>query len=663
MTDFGSPPPVSEAGLWSGAVTPKSYDSFARLRRQPCLFAPAVGVTQTKEANMTDTTTIPLNKLLAWNGNVRKTDPDKGIDELAASISAHGLLQSLVVRKDTRGKYAVVAGRRRLLALKALAEAETVDTDQPIPCTVIDGETDAAEISLAENVQREAMHPADEFDAFKALIDGGMPVADVAARFGVTEAVVQKRLKLANVSPSLIAAYRDGAMTLQHIMAFAVTADHEAQERVWNGLKQWQKQDPENIRDALTADEITAADRRVKFVTLKAYEKAGGTVRRDLFSEGADGIFIEDIVLLESLVAKKLEKTAAKLRKDGWRWVEVVAAFDHAEWSQCERRHPEPLPLPPEQQEELDRLTAEAEALAEIDELDAEQRARYDGVIERVDELEDREGAWPAETLAIAGAVVSLGFHGEADIHYGYVKPEDAPKKTKHKAGDGSKADRSPLPASLVESLTAYRSAALTAVLIERPDIALAAAVHAMALPVFYNNGARDLTALRITAQAASLHRVEESPAAGIIGTAEENWGAKLPCSPDELFAWCLAQDAGTLGGLLAFCVARSVDAVLVKGHCADHPRLQHADCLAEALKLDMTAWFTPTAANYFGRIGKTAIIEALREVKGDVAPAWSGMKKADLAALAERTLAASGWLPEPLRTPSITVEDLEAAA
>jgi ParB family chromosome partitioning protein len=53
-----------------------------------------------------------------------------------------------------------------------------------IPCHVIDDEADAAEISLGENVQREGMHPADEFDALRALIEGGMPAADVAARFG-----------------------------------------------------------------------------------------------------------------------------------------------------------------------------------------------------------------------------------------------------------------------------------------------------------------------------------------------------------------------------------------------------------------------------------------------------------------------------------------------
>jgi ParB family chromosome partitioning protein len=226
---------------------------------------------------MTDTITVPLNKLLAWEGNVRKTDPDKGIDELVASIAAHGLLQSLVVRRDKRGKYAVVAGRRRLLALEALADGGTAAKDLPIPCTVIADSTDAAEISLAENVQREQMHPADEFEAFKALIDGGMPPADVAARFGVTETVVQKRLKLARVSPVLIEAYRNGEMTLQHVVAFAVTDDHDAQERVWNSLSDWRSDDPNAIRQMLTDNKVTARDRRVKFVTLKASSSTTGS--------------------------------------------------------------------------------------------------------------------------------------------------------------------------------------------------------------------------------------------------------------------------------------------------------------------------------------------------------------------------------------------------
>jgi ParB family transcriptional regulator, chromosome partitioning protein len=99
----------------------------------------------------TDITNIPLNKLTAWERNVRKTQT-KGIDELAASIDAHGLLQSLVVRKDGK-KFAVVAGNRRLAALAALLKAGKIDAGFEVPCQVIENNADATEISLAENTQ------------------------------------------------------------------------------------------------------------------------------------------------------------------------------------------------------------------------------------------------------------------------------------------------------------------------------------------------------------------------------------------------------------------------------------------------------------------------------------------------------------------------------
>jgi ParB family transcriptional regulator, chromosome partitioning protein len=287
-----------------------------------------------------NTDAIPLNKLIAWPGNVRKTGADTGLAELAASIAAHGLLQSVVVRKDRKDRYAVIAGRRRLLALQSLAEAGTISADAAIPCHVIDAAANATEVSLVENAVREQMHPADEFDAFLALIESGMRPADIAARFGVTETVVQQRLKLARVSPVIIESYRKGEIALAHVMAFAVADDHAAQERVWSELGEWQLEDPDTIRDALTEDEVTARDRRVKFVTLKSYEKAGGLVRRDLFAQGEYGVFIQDPVLLESLVARKLEKTAAAVRREGWKWVEIHPSFDYSEWSKCERRYP-----------------------------------------------------------------------------------------------------------------------------------------------------------------------------------------------------------------------------------------------------------------------------------------------------------------------------------
>lgn len=601
------------------------------------------------------TTTISLNKLIAWDGNVRKTDSDKAISELAASITAHGLLQSLVVRKDKRGKYAVIAGRRRLLALKTLAENGDLPVTAPIACNILEDEAEATEIGLAENVMREAMHPADEFEAFRALSDGGMPLADIAARFGVTEGVVQKRLKLARVSPKLLDAFRRGEMTLQHVMAFTVTDDHAAQERVWSSLEDWQKDDPSVIRDCLSEHEITGSDHRVRFVTLKAYEKAGGAIRRDLFSDGEDGVFILDEVLLESLVAKKLQRVAKVVRKEGWKWLEIRTSYDHEEWSDCDPRHPEPSPLPSRLQEEMDTLTAEAEALSEIEDLSEDQQSRLDAIHERLDELDDRATVWSPETLAIAGAIVSLRSDGEADIRRGFVKPEDMPEDTPDaveaeesaEAGDANGVPS--LSAVLVESLTAHRSAALSAALLDHPEAALALLVERLALPVFYN-GPSGEGVLQVSPRVVSFNLVEGSTAFAAIETAREHWRSRLPAESDGLLDWCFMQSPSILQGLLTFCIAQTVNAVRCKSDRSTSPRLEQARAVAGLLNLDMAVWFAPTAGNYFGRASKATIIGNLEEIKGAVAPAWNAMKKTELASLAEREAAKARWIPSILR-------------
>jgi ParB family chromosome partitioning protein len=147
------------------------------------------------------------------------------------------------------------------------------------------------------------------------------------------------------------------------------------------------------------------------------------------------------------------------------------------------------------------------------------------------------------------------------------------------------------------------------------------------------------------------LQDVEGSRAHQFIEAARQHWLSQLPGEPNSLFAWCLAQNGDTLRGLLTFCASQTINAVLLKADRPDSARMQQAACLAEALHLDMAAWFTPTAANYFGRISKARIIETLREVKGSVAPAWDKLKKADLAALAQRETSGIRWLPEILRS------------
>ena len=134
---------------------------------------------------------------------------------------------------------------------------------------------DAAEISLAENVLREAMHPDDQCAGFAALIEKGMTVEEVAARFSVTPAVLRQRLKLAGVSPKLRSLYRKGEMTLDHMMALAISDDHTAQEAAWAALPDWHR-DPAALKRALTDGTLSADDRLARFVGIEAYLAAGG---------------------------------------------------------------------------------------------------------------------------------------------------------------------------------------------------------------------------------------------------------------------------------------------------------------------------------------------------------------------------------------------------
>jgi ParB family chromosome partitioning protein len=96
------------------------------------------------------------------------------------------------------------------------------------------------------------------------------------------------------------------------------------------------------------------------------------------------------------------------------------------------------------------------------------------------------------------------------------------------------------------------------------------------------------------------------------------------------------------------------------KSDSPDTGRLAHGHALAQALRLDMSAWFAPSAGSYFGRVNKSLILAAIDEAKGSHAPALDKLKKAELAVRAEALVAGTGWLPEPLR---IAAESAEASA
>src|ERR1700734_68878 len=184
---------------------------------------------------------IPFNKLVLSQGNVRRVKAGISIEELAEDIVRRTLLQGLSVRPvlDAEGQETgmceIPAGGRRFRALELLVKQKRLAKTAPVPCVVREGGI-AEEDSLAENVQRVALHPLDQFRAFQALRDKGLGDEDIAARFFVTPTVVKQRLRLAAVSGKLLDAYAEDGMTLEQLMAFTVTNDHARQEQVWEGL-------------------------------------------------------------------------------------------------------------------------------------------------------------------------------------------------------------------------------------------------------------------------------------------------------------------------------------------------------------------------------------------------------------------------------------------
>ena len=604
---------------------------------------------------------IPLRQLDLSSLNVRKTGGDEGISALAELIHAEGVLQNLSAYESPQGKvetrYAVVAGGRRWRALRRLLGEGRITSEYPVPCVIVSYER-AAQISLTENSGREPMHPADEFEAFKTLIDAGQTMEDVAARFGVAPVVVQRRLRLANVHPKFIALYREKAITLEHLMALAVTEDQSRQLEVWESLGA-QRRSPEMLRQALTQNEVSLRSPMARFVGLKAYEKAGGIARRDLFPV-EDGDVGLDADLVRQLAMAKLEKTAEKVRKEGIAWVHVCLDFDYATraaYRPVKTVLPEPTD---EEQKALDDVAAklgrieekieetegDGERIAELEREAAELDQRYDAL--------NAELSVPdPEQQALAGAVVSIGQDDKLQIEHDLLRPEDAGRfvraenAQRHAGSTGGPRLHS---AMLVRRLTAQRTLALQATLILRPDVALIALTHRLLLRAFPFYGYRCESPVRIDGKAPELspYALELAGSAAQVALAARSADieARLPREPEQLFAWLSEQSQTEILSLLAFCVAQSVDGVQ-----ADETA-SATDELARAAGLDMHAWWEPRAGNYLGALPKARILEIVREaVSPEVASALSIMKKGALAEEAEKRLAGTGWLPALLRT------------
>ena len=613
---------------------------------------------------------VPLSQLLPRRSkrNVRTT-PRQSIPELAASIARIGLLQNLIVILSADGEtYEVVAGDRRLTALKLLAKKKRIPADYEVPCLLVP-DASARTVSLAENLMREQMHPADQFEAFAALVKEGRPIEDIAADFGVSPLVVQRRLKLAHIAPRLMADYRAGTVTLEQLMALTITDDHAAQEAAFYGAPEWQRS-PSKLRERLTEREIDAAHALVRFVGLDTYRQAGGGIRRDLFAEGDAGTYLTDTAVLETLVRDKLATLAEDVRAEGWAWVEAVPHLAYEErqaFQNAPRHRREPTTREARRiaslETRLEKIDAELqEACDAEDEAKAEKlEQRRDQVIGELQDAENALQGYAPEVREVAGAIVTIDRNGEAVIHRGLLREAEAKAlRTLEKLRRGfgntegeaandehEDADDAPKAASLsdrlAQRLSAHRTAALQIEVARHPHVALAALVHGMVQTVLQPDAYGDGLPLgvRLTAQDRLEGMAPESPAAVVLRELQQVAGEALPEDSAELFAALLAMEQGELVRVLAVCVAATVDVVTPRA-TAHQPGAE----LAQAVGLDMAAWWKPTAEGYFKHVPKAAILDAVGAFAPESITRLAKLKKADIASEAERLADGTGWMP-----------------
>jgi ParB family transcriptional regulator, chromosome partitioning protein len=612
---------------------------------------------------------IEVNKLSKSPLNVRRTVAKGTADDLKASILAHrGLMHNLVVTESGDGMFHVIDGGRRLEAIKALQAEGRLPADYAVPCQVRTGEH-ALEDSLAANTIRLAMHPADEFEAFARLAEGGDTPEQIGQRFGRTAKHVEQRLKLGNADPKLLKAYRAEELTLDCLMAFALTDDRKRQMKVYRSLKDGGSLSPRSIRAALTGEMAEAGSKLAKFVGLDAYREAGGTTQSDLFS---DAVYLENPALLNDLADQKLAAARQQLEAEGWGWVVASPELDWEVIHSCGRIYPQRVEVPAELAEQRQALEQELEAIAaQADDNEGdddrllEQQDAAEARLAEIDATIEALDAYDPDHVAIAGCYVSIAHDGSLSIEKGLVRkgdmrrlatPEDAPAK-KPKG----------MPQTLKRDLEAYRLQVAQAEIAKNRLVALDLLVFTLSRNAFVMPSIFTGPDARCIEHAPA---VKEATAAGHAFEAIKKelplaW-LKPKAEAEQFRAFTGLSDNQKLD-LLAFCVASSLKPQLATGKEATAYEL--ALSLTDA---EVAGYWRPAAANYLSRITRDELLALGREVLGEE---WAQLRRSDkkglLVAQLERAFAEpekharnaeqleklTRWLPEGMAFTAIAAK------
>jgi ParB family chromosome partitioning protein len=261
---------------------------------------------------------LPVDSIQA-NPEQPRTRFDEGrLEELAASLTRHGIIQPVVVRPTPGGGYRLIAGERRLRAAR-MAGLEM------IPAIVRDVDEGAGlELALVENLQREDLDPIDEAHGYEALMEvSGLSQADVADRVGKNRSTVSNALRLLDLSLEIQELISNGYLSAGHGRAILAAGEAAAQQKlaeriVKRGLsvreaealargtrKRRKKSTPRRVQtDPILRDVEERLQRLLG--TLVRIEKAGdeGTIRIEFYSQEELDQIIDTLLSLESVVGR-----------------------------------------------------------------------------------------------------------------------------------------------------------------------------------------------------------------------------------------------------------------------------------------------------------------------------------------------------------------------
>lgn len=584
----------------------------------------------------------PLHLLsIDERANVRKKG--RGVSEppFVGSITAKGIIEPLVVRKNGKG-YMVVNGGKRCAALAymsehgIMAQGVPVTPDYQVPIIVRDEDDAAArDTSLITNIVRADMHPVDQYEAFADQVRAGRKPADLAAMYGIDVKRVEQALALGDrLVPAAREAWRDGRIGAAIAQALTLAPDQKAQERVLAKALKEERFDADDVhREFKIKGDVGLM---LDFIGIEAYEARGGLVERDLFGTNHRA---SNEKLVKAMHGEKLEALADEMVKAGWAFAKILGpneyAYDHGRIQPKER----PTDAERKRLDELDRRANDYELA------DAEQRSAEIEHNKLSAEILAR--SFTADMKAKSGVLIEWDGDRGLKLDYGRTKPEEkkrveAQERAAERKKKTEKAKKEGAPGvisnALHQRLSEQLTAAVAKAIASDSRLALPAILAGFAAAGTFG-GFSDGGPVKVQERGMTAAKGERRRSPAKFATALAGY-AKLKL-PDQLAA--LAEVAAT--------------AIDMQEQHVDHKPLKDADNVALIEALNSKAFNEAMrsafdAKDYFDAVSKDMCLAAIAEaVNADEARKLAGRPKAEVAKFAVANVPKTGWLPPELRT------------